>query len=49
MKPSGFRAYEGAWRVHVEPRWGDARVCDIRFTEVQAWVSELAGRRGRCS
>jgi integrase len=46
MKPSGFRAYDGAWRIHVEPGWGTTRVCDIRFTEVQAWVSELAGRRG---
>jgi integrase len=46
MKPSGFRSYEGAWRVHVEPRWGAMRVCDIRFTDVQAWVSELSGRRG---
>ena len=46
LKPSGFRAYEGAWRVHVEPRWGTTRLCDIRFSEVQAWVSELSGRRG---
>jgi integrase len=41
-----MRTYEGAWRLHVEPRWGGTRVCDIRFTDVQAWVSELAGRRG---
>lgn len=46
MKPSGFRSYESAWRVHVEPRWADVRVADIRFSEVQAWTSELAGRRG---
>src|SRR5690348_5262253 len=26
MKPSGFRSYESAWRVHVEPRWGHTRV-----------------------
>ena len=46
LKPSGFRSYEGVWRCHVEPRWGRTRVSDIRFTDVQAWVSELAGRRG---
>ncbi len=46
LKPSGFRSYDGVWRLHVEPRWGGTRVCDIRFTEVQAWVSELAARRG---
>lgn len=45
LKPSGFRSYEGVWRLHVEPRWGHARVSDIRFSEVQAWVSELASRR----
>src|SRR4030088_2495711 len=26
MKPSGFRSYESAWRVHVEPTWGRSRV-----------------------
>lgn len=46
MKPSGFRSYESAWRVHVEPRCGHTRVSDIRFTPVQAWVSQLAARRG---
>ena len=28
MKPSGFRSYESAWRVHVEPRWAGLRVAD---------------------
>ena len=46
MKPSGFRSYESAWRVHVEPRWAGLRVADVRFSDVQAWVSELAGKRG---
>jgi integrase len=46
MKPSGFRSYESAWRVHVEPHWGSARVSEIQFTGVQAWVSQLAMKRG---
>jgi Arm DNA-binding domain len=46
MKPSGFRSYESAWRVHVEPRWGRTRVSEIQFTAVQAWVSQLAAKRG---
>lgn len=46
MKPSGFRSYDSAWRVHVEPRWRAARVAEIRFSDVQAWVSELASNRG---
>ena len=39
MKPSGFRSYESAWRVHVEPRWRAAKVSEIRYTDVQAWVA----------
>jgi Arm DNA-binding domain len=45
MKPSGFRSYESAWRVHVESGWGRTRVSEIRFTAVQAWVSQLATKR----
>jgi len=44
MKPSGYRSYESAWRVHVEPRWATKRIADIRYTDVQAWISELSGR-----
>jgi hypothetical protein len=42
MKPSGYRSYESAWRVHVEPRWRGARVAEIRYTAVQAWITELS-------
>ncbi|BBY61150.1 tyrosine-type recombinase/integrase [Mycolicibacterium sarraceniae] len=42
MKPSGYRSYESAWRVHVEPRWHRAKLADIRYTDVQAWVTELS-------
>lgn len=42
MKPSGYRSYESAWRVHVEPRWRRAKASDIRYTDVQSWVTELA-------
>ena len=40
------RSYESAWRVDVQPRRGHTRVSDIRFTAVQAWVSQLATTRG---
>ena len=46
MRPSGHRAYESGWRTHVEPRWGNVRLTDVRHTDVQAWVSELATHRG---
>lgn len=45
MKPSAFHSVESAWRVHVQPRWARTTIADIRHSEVQAWVTELAGRR----
>jgi hypothetical protein len=46
MKPSGFRTYDSGWRVHVAPRWSGVRIADVRFSDVQAWVSELSSTRG---
>jgi hypothetical protein len=46
MKASSFRSYDSACRVHVLPRWGGVRIADIRFSDVQAWVSELSRTRG---
>jgi integrase len=46
MKPSGFRSYDSAWRVHVGPRWADIRIADVRYSDVQAWVSDMSARRG---
>ena len=42
MKPSGFRSYDSAWRNHVEPRWGSVRISEVRFSEVQSWISGLS-------
>jgi integrase len=42
LKPSAYRSYENAWRVYVEPRWHSTKVADIRYTAVQAWVTELS-------
>lgn len=52
MKPSGYRSYDSAWRIHVEPRWGKTPINAIMTTDVKAWVSELAtdpktGRNGK--
>lgn len=41
LKPSTHRSLEIAWRVHVEPRWGQVRVSDIQFSSVQSWVTSL--------
>ncbi|MBB4854783.1 hypothetical protein HNP40_002175 [Mycobacteroides chelonae] len=45
IKPSAFHSVESAWRVHVEPRWALKVIADINFSDVQAWVAEIAGRR----
>ncbi|WP_353650082.1 site-specific integrase [Nakamurella sp. A5-74] len=42
LKPSAFRPLEIAWRLHVEPTWGRARIVDVMHTTVQQWVSDLA-------
>lgn len=45
LKPSSLKALEVAWRVHVEPRWGDVRVSDIRRTTIQEWVAAVGAFR----
>lgn len=52
MKPSGFRSYESAWRIHVAPRWGATQIADIRYSDVQAsrqFVSSWSTWPGRYS
>src|ERR1700738_5191323 len=34
IKPSGFRSYESAWKIHVAPRWAAVRIADVRFSDV---------------
>jgi integrase len=41
LKPSSRDAIEIAWRLFVEPMWGDIAVGTIRHSEVQTWVSQL--------
>lgn len=41
LKPSSYRPLEIAWRIHVEPVWGDKSVSEMRKTKVQEWVSSL--------
>lgn len=45
LKPAVWMLYESTWRVHVEPRWATERIADVRFSDVQAWVSELSANR----
>ena len=47
LKPSSTAVVESAWRLHVEPVWGGKAVGEVRFSEVQTWVAQLA-RGGAC-
>lgn len=48
LKASSFSVVETAWRLHVEPAWGARRLGEIRFSEVQAWVTRFgAGVDGK--
>ncbi|NKS99389.1 hypothetical protein GS498_25465 [Rhodococcus hoagii] len=49
LKPSTYRLYDSGWRVHVEPRWGTTKITRIVFSDVQAWVAEMAASRGASS
>jgi integrase len=46
LKPSSFDLRERAWRVHVAPRWADVRLANVRFTDVQAWITEMSTTLG---
>jgi integrase len=41
LKPSSFRPLEIAWRIYVEPRWGNIPVGRVQHSEVQTWVSSI--------
>ncbi|VDR40385.1 Tyrosine recombinase XerD [Tsukamurella paurometabola] len=45
-KPSGERSVESAWRVHVEPRWGQVQVVKVRATDIRVWIAELSENLG---
>jgi integrase len=50
LKPSSVAVMESAWRLHVKPSWGSVQVGEVRHSDVQLWVQNLAaggtGRKG---
>jgi integrase len=46
LKPSSYRPLESAWRIHVQPTWGQKQIGTIRHSEVQKWVSQLSETHG---
>lgn len=45
LKPSSRHAMETAWRIHVEPKWGERSVAGIKQTEIAEWVAELSEKK----
>ncbi|MGV0050917.1 tyrosine-type recombinase/integrase [Mycobacterium colombiense] len=43
--PSHYRTLESAWRVHVQPRWGNVSVADIDTAGIEAWIAGMT-RKG---
>lgn len=41
LKPSAYRPIESAWRLHVEPVWGERVLKSILPTEVETWLANL--------
>ncbi|UQN29444.1 tyrosine-type recombinase/integrase [Brachybacterium kimchii] len=41
VKPSTLDGIEGAWRIHVRPRFGRTSVARILPSEVEAWIADL--------
>lgn len=46
LKPSSMHPLESCWRIHVEPRWGEVKVSEVRYSDARAWVTELSQKRG---
>lgn len=42
LKPSTWHSLEVAWRVHVLPIWGERRIMDLQYSEIQSWVAAMS-------
>jgi integrase len=41
VAPSNYRTLESAWRIHVKPVWGTARVADVDLAAVERWIATM--------
>ena len=41
LKPSSRDSIEIAWRLFVEPAWGNTAIGEVRHSNVQTWVAQL--------
>lgn len=42
MKASSYHSLEVSWNTHVKPKWGNYRLSDIRYNDIQQWVNQLS-------
>jgi integrase len=43
---SNYRMLESAWRVHVQPAWGTARIADVDLNGVEQWIAAMRRKSG---
>lgn len=46
IKPSGWRSYESAYRIHVMPRWGGLPLSAVERLDIEEWIAELGEKLG---
>jgi integrase len=39
--PSHYRMLESAWRIHVQPHWGEIAVADVDLLAVEEWIDGM--------
>jgi integrase len=42
--PSHYRMLESAWRVHVQPYWGNVPVADVDLLAVEEWITGMVDK-----
>jgi integrase len=47
--PSHYRMLESAFRVHVQPRWGNVPVADVDLLAVEEWITGMVDRAAGAS
>lgn len=41
LKPSAYAPLETAWKVYVEPRWGNVAIREILPSDVEEWIRQV--------
>lgn len=41
IKKSASRSLDSAWRIHVEPKWGERAVASLKPVEIRDWLAEM--------